>query len=117
MKLSALIERRGGVFLFRGSDGVEKYIENRYRDKEYIGWLVWTPETLELLEKLNPKCYVVHGKDSAVNSVHPGNHVANTMRDVCKNKLKNTNNISEKEISWLQMMLGGCRHGKQKDCS
>ncbi len=116
MKLSAIVERSGGAFLFAG-DGAKEYIGNHYKGDKMVGWLLWSPETLELLEKLNPKCYVVHGKDSAVNSVHPGNHVANTMRDVCKNKLKNTNNLSEKEISWLQMMLGGCRHGKQKDCS
>jgi len=108
MKLSALIERRGGVFLFRGSDGVEKYIENRYRDKEYIGWLVWTPETLELLKMLNPKCYVETGDKVRPYIICTGIRVAEAVKDTCKFMLNN-NGAQETSFSWALEMVGVSR--------
>ena len=64
VELSAIVDRRGGVFLYAGRDGAEKYIG--YGDKQpndegfklVVGWLFWSPETVKLLEILQPKCFI-----------------------------------------------------------
>lgn len=57
VELSAILDRRGGAFLYAGRDGAEKYIKNEEFDL-VVGWLFWRPETVKLLEILQPKCFI-----------------------------------------------------------
>lgn len=57
VELSAILDRCGGVFLYAGRDGAEKYIKNEKFDL-VVGWLFWSPETVKLLEILQPKCFI-----------------------------------------------------------
>lgn len=58
--LSAILDRRGGVFLYAGEDGAEKYIESGESEdfNQVVGWLFWRPETVKLLEMLQPRCFI-----------------------------------------------------------
>ncbi len=72
-KFSAIVYRNGGVFLFAGTDSAARSIDGSYDAKcKMVGWLLWSKETLELLELLNPKCHIVLNDNSKHNIISTG---------------------------------------------